>query len=66
MSVHEPNVPNYFVYNSLSDATAANSRIIIHYLSCTVGHKSHDPYFHVFLIDAGVMTVLSVLDRPQD
>jgi len=25
----------------------------------TVGHKSHDPYFHVFLMEAGVMTFVA-------
>jgi len=27
--------------------------------SCTVGHKSHDPCFHVFLMEAGVMTFVA-------
>jgi len=27
--------------------------------NCTVGHKSHDPCFHVFLIEAGVMTFVT-------
>ena len=25
----------------------------------TVGHRSHDPYFHVFLMEAGVMTFVA-------
>ena len=24
-----------------------------------MGHKSHDPYFHVFLMEAGVMTFVA-------
>ena len=26
---------------------------------CIVAHKSHDPCFHTFLMDAGVMTFLA-------
>jgi len=26
---------------------------------CTVGHKSHDPYFHMFLMEARVMTFVA-------
>ena len=44
--------------------THAHRRIVQNHFSgrfddCTVGHKSHDPRFHVFLMEAGVMTFVT-------
>jgi len=36
-----------------------NKFAYLYHESCTVGHKSHDTCFHVFLMEAGVMTFVA-------
>jgi len=52
----------FCVIPPLSDITKQQLEVGFHHVkviflrNCTVGHKSHDPCFHVFLMEAGVMT----------
>ena len=34
-----------------------------HKRKCTVGHKSHEPCFHVSLMEAGIMTFVTHCTR---
>jgi len=35
------------------------SAVKVAIFACTVGHKSHEPFFNVFLMEAGVMTFVT-------
>jgi len=54
----------YFVYSGQSTHIKRVARFsmlekVSFHFSCTVGHKSHDPCFRAFLVEAGVITCVA-------
>ena len=55
MLKNDPNTRNP-CFNFILKTDEAFPKTGVLFLQCTLGHKSHDPCFHIFLMEAGVMT----------